>query len=246
MIYRLAYCEDDNVVGSAFSRKISAAFEKRGLRASVVYFSSPLTLEESILSGDRYDALFVDVDMPELSGISLCSRLQKHGFQSSIIFLSNRDDMVYKALQVRPVRFVRKSHFAEEIGECISALLRQIKEERAESVLFQSGKEAYRLYIRQILYLEIANQTLTIQLQHSQLNLKFRMNDAEELLIPYGFLRIHKSFLVNYRSIFSILKDRIVLTNGQELPLSRHRYGEVTAALLEWTRKELRYKGGNE
>lgn len=239
MAYRLAYCEDDSEVGHMFAGKIITAFEKRGCTVSVNYFSNPLDLEDSILSGGEYDALFLDVDMPQLNGISLSARLQKLGLANTVVFLSNREDMVYRSLQVRPVRFVRKSHFASEIGECVTALMKEIESYRAESVLFASGKESYRLCIRDIRYLEIVNQTLTVFTAQGSIELKYRMNDAETLLAPHGFIRIHKSYLVNYRCIFSILKDSVTLTDGQCLPLSRHRFQTVTAALLEWTRREL-------
>ena len=59
-----------------------------------------------------------------------------------------------------------------------------------------------------------------------------------ELLAPAGFLRIHKSYLVNYRAIARIQKDHVLLTDGQRLPLSKHRYQDVISRFMACHRRD--------
>ena len=64
-------------------------------------------------------------------------------------------------------------------------------------------------------------------LAQERVSFRYTISAAEELLAPAGFLRIHKSYLVNYRAIARIQKDHVLLTDGQRLPLSKHRYQDV-------------------
>ena len=53
------------------------------------------------------------------------------------------------------------------------------------------------------------------------------MSDMEQKLIPYGFIRIHKSYLVNYRYIKNIQPACVVLDNKKQLPVSRYRLDDI-------------------
>ena len=243
MVYQIAYCDDELSAGQVFAQRIIAAFGDCGAQISLTCFSSSLRLMQSICAGCAFDALFLDIDMAELDGITLCRRLREQGFNPTVVFLSNKEEMVYQTFHVQPVRFLRKSCFSAEIKEAVSAVLKRIKREQSEAVTFDDGKRLYRLPVLELVYLEIMNQTLTAYLRHSSVHLKYKLNDAEALLQPYGFLRIHKSFLVNYRAIFSICKDSVLLDDGRRLPLSRHRYAEVKQAFMERSRMELQEMG---
>ncbi|MDQ9758629.1 LytTR family DNA-binding domain-containing protein, partial [Acinetobacter baumannii] len=51
--------------------------------------------------------------------------------------------------------------------------------------------------------------------------------DMEKMLEEHHFIRIHKSFLVNLRAIYAIKYNKVILDDGQELPLSRSKVAEV-------------------
>lgn len=239
MNYQIAYCDDMPAVGEMFAKRLVAAFQQKGIGISLTVFTSSVRLRQKIQAGCLYDALFLDVDMPEIDGIALCQWLHANGIVIPTVFLSDKDEMVYRALQVQPLRFLRKSRFEHEIVETVSAVVECIAKRDAQTVVFSDHKLTYRLPVRDILYIEILNQTLAITMPNRVLNLKYKIRDAETLLAPYGFLRIHKSYLVNYRAVFQIKKDSVLLTDQTELPLSRHRYQEVTAQFMQYHRHEL-------
>lgn len=60
------------------------------------------------------------------------------------------------------------------------------------------------------------------------------MKDLEDKLSEKGFLRIHKGYLVNYRFIRRLKNTDAVLTNGEELPISRLRVQEIRNKYLEF------------
>ena len=59
------------------------------------------------------------------------------------------------------------------------------------------------------------------------------METLESELAPYGFIRIHKGMLVNYRFISRILALEVELTTGTVLPLSRRKAAEIKQQYLK-------------
>ena len=59
-------------------------------------------------------------------------------------------------------------------------------------------------------------------------------------LEAFGFLRVQKSYLVNMAYINKLNYDRVLLNNGEELPVSQKHYAEFKARYLEWKSKQWR------
>ena len=238
MELQIAYCDDEIFVGQMFAQKITSEFQRQGIRVSVTLLNDPKRFLAMLESGCLFDAVFLDIDMPGLDGITLGKRLTELALNIEIVFLSNKEELVYRAFQVKPLRFLRKSKFDAEISEAVRAVLNAKQETERKTVVFEDGNHVYRFSPREILYVEIRNQTLTVVRSKDSVSFRSTIAAAQEALSPYGFLRIHKSYLVNYRAIFSIKKEGVLLENGTNLPISKHRYQEVLQQFLRFHRKE--------
>lgn len=238
MELQIAYCDDEMFVGQMFAQKITSEFQRQGTRVSVTLLNDPKRLLTMLESACLFDAVFLDIDMPDLDGITLGRRLAELAPNVVIIFLSNKDEMVYRALRVKPLRFLRKSAFDAEIAETVNATINAIKEAEQNAVAFEDRNQVYRFSPREIMYVEVRNQTLTVARAKDSVSFRSTIATAQELLSPYGFLRIHKSYLVNYAAIFLIKKDGVRLENGTVLPISKHRYQDVLHQFLRLHRKE--------
>ena len=238
MELQLAYCDDEALVGQIFIPKIQAEFQRQGVRAHVSLVSSPKRLLSLVESSKTFDAYFLDIDMPQLDGITLGRHLRELAPNAAIIFLSNKEEMVYSAFRVKPLRFLRKNRFEAEIADAVQAVLLSLREVERKTVIFEDGNQVYRFSPREILFVEILNRTLIVVRARDSIRLHATITTAEELLVPFGFIRIHKSYLVNYRAIFTIGKKDVLLEDGRALPISKHRYREVLQQFMQLHRKE--------
>ena len=238
MELQLAYCDDEALVGQIFIPKVQAEFQRQGVRAHVSLVSSPKRLLSLVESGKTFDAYFLDIDMPQLDGITLGRHLRERAPNAAIIFLSNKEEMVYSVFRVKPLRFLRKNRFEAEIADAVQAVLLSLREVERKTVIFEDGNQVYRFSPREILFVEILNRTLIVVRARDSIRLRATITTAEELLVPFGFIRIHKSYLVNYRAIFTIGKKDVLLEDGRALPISKHRYREVLQQFMQLHRKE--------
>lgn len=236
MKLRIAYCDDETEARQIFDVGILDAFSRQNVNAALADYADPLQLAAVLREGAVFDVVFLDIDMPGLDGISLAKLLTAQEPAPAILFLSNKDELVFRALQVRPLRFLRKTYFEAEIDDAVGAVLRHLQ--RSANVVFQDGKDLYQFPLEDIRYAEVLNQTLTVVLAQERVSFRYTISAAEELLAPAGFLRIHKSYLVNYRAIARIQKDHVLLTDGQRLPLSKHRYQDVISRFMAFHRRD--------
>ena len=65
-----------------------------------------------------------------------------------------------------------------------------------------------------------------------------KLEDLENELESDGFLRIQKSYLVNMAHIKKLNYDKVVLSNGEELPVSQKRYAQIKIQYLGWKNKQ--------
>lgn len=90
--------------------------------------------------------------------------------------------------------------------------------------------------VKNIRYFEVKGHNVTAFFDETEERVSGTLNEFEKRLKDVGFIRIHKSFLVNFRFIESIGKTTVTLTDGTALLLSRNRFEETKRKLLIFSR----------
>ena len=210
--WQAAACEDNLGALGLIRERLEGAFHDQKLPIVVDAYSDPRMLLKAVGDGRRYDLFFLDIDMTGLNGIELCRRLRADGSRALVVFISGKEELVFQTFEVQPFRFVRKNHFQEELPQ----LARDVSQElrgRTESSIVVAEPHSKRLYTfetRSLLYMEALAKDCRFVTAAGGTILTARLMELEERLRPHGFVRCHRSYLVNCQYIFS-LDDRTVL-----------------------------------
>jgi two-component system, LytTR family, response regulator len=168
------------------------------------------------MAENSYDVLLLDVEMPELSGFEFIDRLKRDlGTLPAIVFVTAYDEHAIRAFEKHAVDYVLKPFSAERIGEALDVAFRRTEDERARKLvdalpqlqrlmLGQSTRMAFKAKGR-ILFLnpddvfavEAEGNYVLLQRQSGSCLLRESLSVMEEELKPFGFVRIHRSVLVN-------------------------------------------------
>ena len=230
---KFAVCDDEQEMTNYISDKLR------------VYYSEDCEIRkyedgESLLADSRkhlFDALFLDIDMPGLDGMELAERIREDNQYVKIVFVTNKDNLVYSTLKYVPFRFIRKTYLDDEISEAVDALHDSIAQSNS-TVIFNTKNGDICVQIGDIIYAEVMNHTITVYSTDGKLTIFKSMDELENELGKFGFLRPHKSFLVNHIHIASIKQNRIFTDTGLNLPLSRNRAKDVKLRLQQLSRKK--------
>ena len=168
-----------------------------------------------LLGKKAYDVVLLDIHMPELSGIELADRLNKRrGRVPSIVFVTAHHQHAVAAFEKHAVDYVLKPFSEARLHEALDEAMRRTESERAarflkilpqlEALLNKSAKIAIKakgriLFIDpgEIVIVEAQGNYVLLQRQSGSYLLRESISTIAEKLKPYGFIRIHRSVLVN-------------------------------------------------
>ena len=239
---RAAICDDEPLALNMVASALKTCFEQQGVRLLLESYTDPQDFSRHI-QRHGWQVVFLDIDMPKLDGITLGKQLKEANDQTDIIYISNCEDRVFDAFSAHPFGFVRKSSFlkdAESVARLYIASLQKNRVDKCLEVKSQGGVN--RLKIQEISYIECDKDTQLIHLSGRNaadaVGVQLRMKILEEKLTPYGFLRIHTGYLVNYQAIRRFDTDTVQLQSGEVLPVSRRKRQEVFQAYMKLCRSD--------
>lgn len=180
----------------------------------------------------HFDVLFLDIVMPNMDGMELAAKIREENKNVMIVFVTNREELAHKGYLCRAFRFVRKSKLDQELSETVESLKKHFGLEREYLKLKTPDGEIIKA-IKDIKFFEVKGHNVTM-ISSTEERVYGTMKEYENKLSQNGFIRIHKSFLVNFRFISAIHKFDVKLIDGSVLPLSRNRVNETKKKLREF------------
>ena len=113
---KVLFCDDDLEMLEKIKNDFIAYFKKK-IVSLEIECSTKLIQEIS-----KYDLCFLDIDLKKEDGISYAKKLKEINPQLIIIFVSQREDLVFQTFLVQPFQFIRKKHYQEDIKEVFNQL----------------------------------------------------------------------------------------------------------------------------
>lgn len=228
-------CDDEEIASDLVYSALVTSFQKYGYELKLDKYLDPTQLAKIDVS--KYQVAFLDIDMPKMDGIELGTSLKDLSQHMDIIFVSNCEDRVFDAFVVNPFGFVRKSSFLKDVDSVVKLYIAALKK-KEDSPRFEVSYngEIYNINIHDIVYIESVRDCQYIHLPKQEIKLYQNMNKLEEIFSPYGFLRVHQGYIVNYRYIAKIGKESLTLLDDTILPISRRKRKEVFASYIRLSR----------
>lgn len=236
---RAAICDDETAVLDHLYEHISKEFKQQGADIQIDKF----TFGNDFLNSHKtepFDVVFLDIDMPEISGFDIAEEVNA-AEEALIVFVTSHDDMVYSSIKFRPFRFIRKTYLENELPETIISVIGEISKRRSgKKYAFQTKSGETYIDLNSVEYIEIYGHNILVHVKDSEPpECHGSLSALETELESYDFVRVHKSFLVNCKYIYSIERNLIVLDNGTEIPLSRYKAEAVKIKYKKYLRRTL-------
>ena len=150
-----------------------------------------------------------------------------------MIFVTSQDFLVYESFRYHPFGFIRKDYMQEELER----VLREAKakwESSRKRYTFRSDNKVISLFLHDILYIEAKGNYLEIHGRDEIHRVRETLAAAQEKLMPCGFVRIHKGYLVNQEAVYTVGADTCLLTDETELPIGRSFREQAREILMRY------------
>lgn len=170
----------------------------------------------------NFDVLFLDIDMPHVSGLELAKEYKKRHQNALIIFITSHNELVYKACNIHPFDFIRKENLDIEMPDVLEEINYQLSHLHP-SVTFYINGNAYVLRKELILYCESFNHQTEIHFDTSSITVNMQLGDVERTIDSNHFKRVGRSYLVNMKKVTKLEGTTLYICEHHQIPISRRK-----------------------
>lgn len=237
---RLALCDDEKVFLNILVTTIREHTDVFESEADT--YLSGFSLLEALKSGISYDALFLDIEMGDIDGLTLAGKIREFLPSIPIIFLTSHTELAIDGYEVSAMRFLKKPIDKEKLFQTLDDL-KAMSDGRKGVIIKEAGEEIV-IVPSEVLFLESDNNDVRIVTSDKTFITRMKLTDAVELLnsVTDTVRRVHRCSAVNMTHVARI-RDRekdIILDSGAVVPLSKSYLSEFKEIFRDYVRSSVR------
>ncbi|NOR86308.1 MAG: response regulator [Bacteroidales bacterium] len=199
----------------------------------------------SFLKNNQVDLIFLDIQMDELSGIQMLEALN---IKPKVVLTTAYDQYALKGYELdvcdyllKPIAFQRFLQACEKIYDLLFPLKKadisvpspSSKESSKDFFFVKNGSITQNINFHEILYVEGMKDYLRICTSKEKIMTLISFKKLEEALPKTGFMRIHKSYLIQLDKIESIERNRVMIT-GERIPIGDSYKKAFFSVIEDW------------
>lgn len=163
-----------------------------------------------------YDAIFLDIDMPQINGLQLANKINNSN-PTKVIFITNYDNYMQVTFNVHPFHFIRKSNLKLEMIKVLNHLFKILSNEH---LVLKTKEGIKKIKYKEIYFIKVEDNLSTIHTYDASYHIWESLSSLYEKLKPYYFEKINKSIIVNMKHINNIKDKEIIMNNNYILNIS--------------------------
>lgn len=223
MQIKIAVCDDEIKICSQIENMLINVLSHKFLEYDIGVFYSGEALCEAI-GRTKYDLIFLDIELPKMNGVEVGQYIRetKNDNITQIVYISSKQKYAIDLFKVRPIDFLLKPLNEEQIGNVTDAYM-NLNGGREEVFRYKKGYSSHKVELFKIMYFVRNNRKVSMFTTDGEEVFYESLESVYERVKKYGFLFIHKSYIVNYRFIQMIRYDHVVMTDNKEFSISQSR-----------------------
>lgn len=188
-----------------------------------------------LIQNQEVDLIFIDIEMPEISGLEFVKTLET---APAIIFTTAYPRYAVEGFNLNAVDYLLKPIGLERFKQAIQKVHKEISIQAGlqpienKFIFLKNGYKSEKIDIQDIIFIAGNKEYATYYTKSGRTYLKNeRLKNLEKDYQPYGFIRIHKSYLINTRYIKKIFNNNVEI-QGETIPIGR-AYREQIRQLMQ-------------
>jgi DNA-binding LytR/AlgR family response regulator len=202
-------------------------------------------------SSQRYDAVFLDVRMPDLDGLELGRVLRRFAAPPQLVFVSAYDSAAVDAFELRALDYLRKPVSRKRVQDALERVTSAIDSASVEAPNGRHGVAGHSEMVavadvrsgttrlipcNSILYAQSHGDFVRVVTEDARHLLRATLNELERRWEPHGFVRVHRQYLVNLSRAVELRPllggtAELRFGDGQTVPIARRHVADLSRRL---------------
>ena len=237
---RIVICDDDPCFAATLTDGLTALAAKYegdlDLKIGPTFTSPELVI--SFMEQMDFDIIFLDIDMPKITGFDLAAKISEKDPKALIIFVSAYDNYVYQSFAYSPFRFLRKLHLKEELPSAFNKAIEKCLSE-TQALSFNSTEGNITLRPSDVLYFENDKNYYNIYCENgATYKCRGTIKALEGVCTDKRFFRVHSAYIVNLEHIAETQNSStVIMKNGTVISVPSPRRAEFKEAYMKFVRR---------
>ncbi len=232
MEIKIAICDDDIKDLAKLHAYVSRYGEKRHVPFSISDYRSGKELIDAIEQGYDPGIVLLDINMDQMDGLTAARRIRVKLEDVPIVLVTAYINYALEGYKVRANRFLVKDELDKTFAECMDDICSEIRRKN-KTIHLSCVEGEMQLRIAEIIMIEASGHRCLIHMENSNiLHIYMRLDMLEEKLNNSGFIRIHRSYLVNMRHIQGLGSYAATIDTGMTVSVSKPKFPEVRREYL--------------
>jgi DNA-binding LytR/AlgR family response regulator len=185
----------------------------------------------AFLKQEAIDILFLDVEMPGLSGFQLLDQLS---YMPKVVLTTSKTDYAFNAFQYNVTDYLKKPIAYNRFQEAVNKITESLQKAapaiqttvKKEDIFIKADGKFIRLNYEDILYIESMGDYVKYITSSKSYVTHSTLKAAEEKVSDINFIKVHRSYIVNLKKIKDI-QDNTLLIEGKLIPISKSLKSDV-------------------
>lgn len=231
----ICLCDDDENVLNSYFEKISELANINNYAFKIETFKSGESLIFELEDNpNKFNIIIIDIIMKNINGIETTEILRRYGYNGIIIFLTTSKEFALDSFKVEPLNYILKDDRDERFNDIFLKAAIQVYNSYNKNIVISSKPKNKIINLDTIVYMESINRkVLLYNIFGESESVNYIFKDLYEKVKDYGFIRCHKSYIVNIKYIQTFNKLECHLQRQIIVPIGRKYSKDFRSVLLE-------------
>ena len=237
---RTAVCDDQEMFAKRVKTMVDGYFGEQGIMEETSCYTDGKMLLYDVEEGRNFDLFFLDIEMPEMTGMDLAARIRTQLPEAFICFITSHTKYAVKAYELSVFRYIPKPELETCLPLALSDVHGALKRKSQDVYVVESARKLQKIPVDDILYIckEQKNSIFVLRDQ-SRAAVRKPLNQVLKELERTEFLMVERGYVVNLYHVMKLEGSLIYMRGGDTLPVGGSRQKDVWEAVSSFWRDRL-------